>query len=170
MVFASIPRAETPARQQLADWFDAYHLALFRHLRRLAGDDELAADLLQETFARALAALQRQEPPQHPYAWLCRIGSNLLIDHLRKQRPRRWFGLPLSAPSPDQAIATSQAVRQCLGQLSRSDAELLVMAHCADLSPKQIAELLGEQVSTIRVRLHRARHRFRDLYGQEIDL
>lgn len=170
MVLASAPLAETILRQRLAEWFDSYNLALYNHLLRLVADEELAADLLQDTFARALAALQRQEPPNHPYAWLCRIGGNLAIDHLRRKRPRRWFLFQGSTPAPDHDVTTAHAVRQCLGQMNRAEAELLVMAHCVGLQPKEIAELISENVSTVRVRLHRARHRFRALYGQEIEL
>jgi RNA polymerase sigma-70 factor (ECF subfamily) len=169
MVVDSVPLADTVLQERLTEWFDAYNLALFRYLMRLIDDEEQAADLLQETFVRALVALQHQALPTHPYAWLCRIGANLVIDLLRRRRRWRWLPFQASTPSHEHAVATAQDVRDCLGRLSRRESELLVMAHCVGLSPGDIAELLSENVSTVRVRLHRARHRFRDLYGKELE-
>jgi RNA polymerase sigma-70 factor (ECF subfamily) len=170
MVIGTVPLADTARRQHLGEWFEAYNHALFLYLVRLTGDEDLAADLLQETFARALGALERQEPPRHPYAWLCRIAGNLVIDHVRRQRPWRWLPFPISTPPPDQQVTTAQTVRECLTRLKRWEAELLIMAHCVGLSPAEIAELLDDNVSTVRVRLHRARQRFRALYSKEVEL
>ncbi len=170
MVIDSVPLAEAAVRERLAEWFDQYNLAIFRYLVRLVGDEEQAADLLQETFARAIVALRSQDLPNYPYAWLCRIGGNLVIDMLRRKRRWRWLPFQTSTPSHEHAVATAQDVRDCLVQLNQREAELLVMAHCVGLTPNEIAELLSENVSTVRVRLHRARHRFRNLYNREIDL
>lgn len=170
MVIGSMPLADMARKEQLGEWFEAYHHALFAYLIRLTGDEDLAADLLQETFTRALDALTRLEPPRHPYAWLCRIAGNLVIDHVRRQRPWRWRLFPSSAPPPDQQVTTAQAVRECLAHLNRWEAELLIMAHCVGLSPAEIADLLQDNVSTVRVRLHRARLRFRALYSKEVEL
>ncbi|XSG77309.1 RNA polymerase sigma factor [Herpetosiphon llansteffanensis] len=170
MVVDSVPLAEAAVRERLAAWFDQYNLAIFRYLVRLIGDEEQAADLLQETFTKALVALRTQALPNNPYAWLCRIAGNLVIDMLRRKRRWRWLPFQTSTPSHEHAIATAQDVRDCLVRLNQREAELLVMAHCVGLSPSEIAELLSENVSTVRVRLHRARHRFRDLYTGESEL
>ncbi len=169
MVVDSAPLANAALQECVAEWFDTYNLALFRYLVGLIGDEEQAADLLQETFMRALVALQHQATPTHPYAWLCRIGGNLVIDLLRRRRRWHWLRFQASTPSHEHAVATAHDVRDCLGRLSRREAELLVMAHYVGLSPAEIADLLSENVSTVRVRLHRARLRFRDMYAKELE-
>ena len=167
MVVDAAPLAEAALRECLAEWFENYHLALFRYLVRLIGDEEQAADIVQDTFARALVALRTQTLPLYPYAWLCRIGGNLVIDMLRRKRRWRWLPFQTSTPSHDQAIATAHDVRDCLVRLNRREAELLILAHFVGLSPSEIAAMLDENVPTVRVRLHRARHHFRDLYTKE---
>ncbi|GAA5530163.1 RNA polymerase sigma factor [Herpetosiphon gulosus] len=167
MVVDAVPLAEAAVREYLAEWFDHYHLALFRYFVRLLGDEEQAADILQETFARTQVALRTQALPSYPYAWLCRIGGNLVIDMLRRNRRWRWLPFQTSTPSHDHAVATAQDVRDCLVRINRREAELLILAHCVGLSPSEIAAILGENVSTVRVRLHRARHHFRDQYTKE---
>lgn len=152
--------------QRLTQWFNEYHPALFRSVFRMVGDPELAEDLVQDTFIRALKALEQQPLPTYPYAWLSRIATNLVIDHVRR-RPWRWLPFKLHAPSPEHEVTTAHMVRQCLAHLAPAEAELLIMAHGTGLSTGEIAALLNENISTVRVRLHRARHRFRALYTQE---
>lgn len=170
MVVDTVPLADAAVREHLTEWFNQYNLALFRYLVRLIGDEEQAADLLQETFARALVALHHHELPAYPYAWLCRIGGNLVIDLLRRKRRWRWLPFQTVTPSHEHAVTTAQDVRDCLARLNRREAQLLVLVHCLGLSPREIADLLGDNVSTVRVRLHRARHRFRALYAKEFEL
>lgn len=169
MVINSVPLAAADAiREQVDKWFTEYHLPIFRHLLRLVGDDELANDLLQETFIRALTTLNHLDPPRAPFAWLCRIGTNLAIDQLRRRQRWRWLPFLTSTPSPEHAVETTDLVRRCLVRLSPREAEVLVMTHYLGLNPREIAGLLGENLSTVGVRLHRARQRFRVLYAREI--
>ncbi len=58
-------------------------LELARHLRRLVRDDDVAADLLQDTFLRAHGALARLRPGSNERAWLYRIATNAALNHLR---------------------------------------------------------------------------------------
>ncbi len=58
-------------------------LELARHLRRLVRDDDVAADLLQDTFLRAHGALTRLKPGSNERAWLYRIATNAALNHLR---------------------------------------------------------------------------------------
>jgi RNA polymerase sigma-70 factor (ECF subfamily) len=58
-------------------------LELARHLRRLVRDDDVAADLLQDTFLRAHRALSRLRPGSNERAWLYRVATNAALNHLR---------------------------------------------------------------------------------------
>jgi RNA polymerase sigma factor (sigma-70 family) len=61
------------------------------YMGRCAGDPELAADLLAETFAAALVAVldAERELPREPVAWLMTIARNKLIDSLRRGQVER---------------------------------------------------------------------------------
>jgi len=58
-------------------------LELARHLRRLVRDDDVAADLLQDTFLQAHGALSRLRADSNERAWLYRIATNAALNHLR---------------------------------------------------------------------------------------
>jgi len=60
-------------------------LELARHLRRLVRDDDVAADLLQDTFLSAHGALGRLRQGSNERAWLYRIATNAALNHLRSR-------------------------------------------------------------------------------------
>lgn len=86
-------------------------LELARHLRRLVRDDEVAADLLQDTFLRAHGALSRLRPGSNERAWLYRIATNAALNHLRA-RAREAAALErhaLEQPAPPAWLADDSA-------------------------------------------------------------
>lgn len=160
---------EERARRLVAEWFEAYQGGLFRYLHRILGDPERAADLLQETFERALLVLRRRLPPDNESAWLFRVATNLAYDQLRRRKRLRW--LPLSGDEPARPfegdVAEAQAVRRCLAALRPREAEALLLYEYVGLSCVEIGELLDVPANTVRVRVHRARQHFRTLYSRE---
>lgn len=168
LVETAAPEHEEPGRT-LTAWYEAHSGGLFRYLCRLLGDQERAADLLQETFERALVALRRRPPPENASAWLYRVATNLAYDQLRRRRRLRW--LPLSEREPARAfegdVDEVEAVRRCLAGLRPSEAEALLLYEYVGLSCVEIGALLDEPANTVRVRVHRARERFRALYAKE---
>ncbi len=162
---------DTDDRSQLvARWFADYQTPLFRYLVRLLGDEERAADLLQDTFIRAFAALDAAAPPAQPAAWLYRIATNLAYDALRRRKRLRWLPLRAEEPAPpfESSVATAQSVRRCLARLRPKEAEVLLLYEYAGLTCVEIAALTGTAVPTVRVQVQRARARFRKLYHKEL--
>src|SRR6267154_2515399 len=54
--------------------------------RRCGGDRELAEDVVQETWLRAVREWRVKGVPDIPVAWLTTVARNLIVDQLRKQR------------------------------------------------------------------------------------
>ncbi|MFD2043140.1 RNA polymerase sigma factor [Ornithinibacillus salinisoli] len=65
--------------------FEAYQLPLFRYLLQMSRNREIAEDLLQETFYRAMVSLDVKSMMQAK-AWLFRVARNLYIDTTRKNK------------------------------------------------------------------------------------
>jgi RNA polymerase sigma-70 factor (ECF subfamily) len=143
------------------------HAPMLRRLaRRVGGGD--ADDLVQETFARALAARHRYQPGSNGRAWLCRILCNLAISEGRRRtRDERLRArvvalspeLPASEPEPppidDGALAAA------LAQLQPAERRILVLADVDELSYREISNTLGCPIGTVMSRLHRARRHLR---------
>lgn len=165
----AVPTTADNAGSLLEGWFHAYHGALFRYLVRLVDQPEAAADLLQETFLRALTALDPAHPPANASAWLYRIATNLAYNTLRRRRRWQWLALPstLHAPRFEPAVAEAQLIRACLARLSPREAEALLLHTYAGLTSVEIAALFGEKPATVRTRIARACARFGALYAKE---
>src|SRR5437868_14473389 len=62
-----------------------YERPIFALLFRMVRDRELAEDLAQETFVKALNAIDSYRPEFKFSSWIFKIGNNAAIDHLRRR-------------------------------------------------------------------------------------
>lgn len=140
-------------------------------MARLTGDTACAQELTQETFIRTYRALVRGEQWDNPRAWLYRVASRLATDDYRRRKLRQW--LPLSGLEPDDrqsletAVTESVAVQSALSKLSPKYRIPLILYVYHEWPVAEIAETLELSVSAVKMRLSRARDKFRQAYGQD---
>jgi RNA polymerase sigma-70 factor (ECF subfamily) len=72
-----------------------------------------------------------------------------------------------SAPAADAHVALAVDVRRALAELSEGDRRLLLARYWADLTQREVADLLGMPDGTAKVRLHRLRARLRPTFLEE---
>ena len=136
--------------------------ALLTYLRRLSRDDETAEDLVQETFARAMAA-RRRPPDEELRPWLYRIATNLAIDRLRRSRLVRFVSLTRDLPS-DAPADEAEAVRAALRTMDHELAVVLVLRLHEGFSRAEIARMRGVSERAVKARLAEARVAFARAY------
>ena len=88
-------RDRASARACVEELYAAHHAEIHSYLARMVGDDELAADLTQETFVKAYRAFDTLQDMTLARAWLYRIGGRTALDELRRRRLVRfvpWTG------------------------------------------------------------------------------
>lgn len=149
-----------PAEQLLA-LMEQYEPALYSFGRALAGDDEIALDCVQDAFLAAYVNFQSGRPVTSN--WLYTVVRNRVIDALRlRQRVRPNLIRLDQMPIPlDCDSRETQAAQDALDQLDPADRELLYLFLVDKFATAQIAEMLGIRPGAVRVRLTRARYRFR---------
>jgi len=130
-----------------------------------------AEDAVQETFLRVLENLDRYRPEAPFEHWLFTICANVIRAHgrRRKQEPPQ-APAPEPPPSPEEALER----REDLGRIVEAVAALdpayrapLVLRLRHGFEQQQIADLLGLSVEHVRVRLHRAVQKIRDIVRSE---
>ncbi|HWA72519.1 MAG TPA: RNA polymerase sigma factor [Polyangiaceae bacterium] len=130
-------------------------------LRRLRSR-ELAEDLVQQAFLNAHLARERFQLGSSARPWLTRILVNLVRDHLRSARLRPLSELvptELAAPEVAPPHERSEAVsitRKALSGLGPQQREVIELHWLEERPFPEIAAALGERVSTVKVRAHRA--------------
>jgi RNA polymerase sigma-70 factor (ECF subfamily) len=154
--------------------FREYHTRIYNYAYRLVGNAEEANDLTQESFLKAYQALLRGEEPLNLSAWLYRIASNTCIDVLRRRRLIQWQPLEglLSVlntgggPNPEEEALRSEQrteIEWVLAQLPPRYRMVLLLREREGFSYKEIAEITGDSLETVKVTLYRARERARKI-------
>ena len=148
---------------------------IYGHALQCLRDPDDAADVTQETFLR----LWRRGPDvddERLAAWLTRVVHNLCIDHTRRaQTVRNRLGRPdptaldeLTA-SPDARHTDNDERQEMLAALQTLPAEtrsIMLMHYYQGLKLREIADLLGKNVSSLKVRIHRARKSLREVLDE----
>lgn len=147
---------------------------------RMLGSAADAEDAAQETFVRAYTRLATYNPDGRFSSWLLAIASHWCIDCLRA-RGRRGTTVALGrVPESDRFISQydgpeDSALRSAgrdemhafLAQLPPQYRLVLTLRYYHELSYNEIAETLGAPVSTVRMRLFRARAMLQQIVARE---
>ena len=154
------------ASAQLEELYRTHGPHLLRYLQRLAANQALAEDLLQETFIQALRHKKRLDRVSSPRAWLFAVARNLCMTAHRRAKPHA----PLPDQMADEVAEEDQRLdpmRQAIGQLPPLQREALELRLRDELSYAEIANVLNVPLGTIRSRLHDAIRRLREKLTEE---
>lgn len=145
--------------------FELHKGKLFSYLMRMSGDYELSRDILQETFRRYLENYSVSDgSPSLLYA----IARNAFVDQVRRQaRQLSLEGEPCDRGNDaehEMLIRESYyGVLDALKELAPDEREVLSLAISSELSYREIAEVMNLTVANVKVKVHRARQRIREI-------
>lgn len=162
--------------------FDDFFPRLFRFaMARLDGDREAAADVVQQTFCKAIDKLDRYRGEASLYTWFCQICRNTLVDYCRATNRRgervvlyedhanvKAILEALTAPAAGEpeAIAWQRDVRRLvqatIDALPPRYGDVLEWKYVDGWSVGEIADRLGSTVKAAESLLSRARAAFRE--------
>ncbi len=151
---------------EFSDAFRAHHDAVFRFHAYRVPTRELAEDLTQVTFEKALRAWPRYDPAKAGVlTWLLAIARNALIDHARADKGE--------VPLPDgqaEALTTHDApiigpsseLARALASFGDREREILGLRFGADLTGQEIADVTGLTLANVQQILSRTLRRLRE--------
>ena len=126
-------------------------------LNRAAAEDATA-----EAFARALAHWDTVASHPNPKAWVLRVAWNHHRSSWRRWEARWSVEQQEPSPQPAEAWVDPDLVAAIRG-LPRGQREVIVLIALGELTPTEIAEVLGRAVGTVRSQLFRARTALRQV-------
>lgn len=147
-----------------ADWsalYSAHAPDIASFLLKLTGDREVASDLMQETFVRAIRSGADLRELHSPRAWLFRIAANLAHDHRRRRALLRFVpfsGREIGATGVGDP--EGDLVHRALRALPVAQATTLLLHYEAGFSRKEIAQMEGVSEEAVKSRLARGRDAF----------
>ncbi|HJS97259.1 MAG TPA: sigma-70 family RNA polymerase sigma factor, partial [Solirubrobacteraceae bacterium] len=161
------------AEDRLA-WLYAEHgRAVLAYAVRRVTNPQDAADVVAETFLVAWRRLDRVPEGDAARLWLYGVARHVLANHRRSERRRERLAErlrgELSVVIEDVARPGPETgeVRDALSQLGAEDQEILRLCGWEELTPREIATVLGISHVAARSRLHRARQRLRAALRRE---
>lgn len=133
------------------------------------GDGPDAEDVTSETFARAVRYRDSYRRDKgEPIAWLIGIARHAIADQVGGTAE-----IPDPEPTPAETVEPEETwiqtidLQSAVGALESRDRELIGLRYGADLTARQIGELLDMQTNAVEVALHRALARLRVLIDRE---
>ncbi len=178
-----VEQAQQGDRAAMGDLLMLYRDRLYNTIYRMVGDADDAAELCQDTFVKIISNIRGYDGRSQIYTWMTRIAMNLAISHLRKRKVRKHASLdkPIGQageaeagrattigqqlsddgnPQPGQCVEEAEMMDHLLAAMDRLDDEfrsVLVLRDINEMDYRQIAEVLGTPIGTVKSRLFRAR-------------
>lgn len=143
---------------------------LFNYILFLIHDEDLANDVFQDTFVRAIMSIRSHsyESSNNFCSWLFRISRNLVLDHFRHQNiiqiiPHEFVdengevkndklnNVQFCAPTIEDDIFLSESketVRHLINRLPENQREIIYLRYYRDMPFKDIADVLGISINT----------------------
>ncbi len=150
--------------------YDIYYSRIYNFVLRTVMNNHDAEDITSQTFLNALKGLHSFDPAKGRFtSWIYRIASNATMNHLRKQN-----GQPIdsqidvdscvlidrSSPTPRRRLEEEQECERLFGAIARLKPKYclnVVLFYFEEKSMREIAEITGSRVITVKWRLHHAR-------------
>ena len=137
---------------------------IYSYVAYRIGDGPDAEDVTSEVFERALRYRESYDPARGtPLGWLLGIARRCVED----AAVRRWRVTPLDVPDRastedvEAEVVQRLTVAAAIGRLDERARNLLALRYGADLSARQIGQVLGLKTNAVEVALHRALVRLR---------
>ena len=162
--------------------FKGDYQRILRYITSMVRDTTEAEDLTQETFLRAYQRRDSLRDEAAQTAWLYQIATHVSLDRLRQyaRRAPKESEIDLdeidvadpNTPSLQQTLERdemSECVKGYLNRLSDNYRAAILLHDMHELTATEIAQLLGESLATIKIRLHRARRKLSVALGAGCD-
>jgi RNA polymerase sigma-70 factor (ECF subfamily) len=165
---------------------ERYQSFVFTIVSRLVRQREEAEDVAQEVFVKAYLSLAGFKGSSKFSTWLYTISHTTAISYLRKHRPDTLFAdsehlvdymdskNSTGAEQLSNSKTIKEAVNTAIKLLPADDAEIITLFYLAEQSIEEIAIIMSLQTSNVKVKLHRARLKMKDIvertYGNETTL
>jgi len=165
--------------------YDEFHSKILRYLSHMTGETE-AEDLVQEVFIKVHQALNNFRGDSKLSTWIYRIATNIAIDRLRNpsfkiiietnsinetgeifesETDEKVEGIEDKKPMLERQVIIKQmneCIRGYVEKLPESYRTVLVLSEWEGLRDNEIAEILNTPISTVKIRLHRAKVKLKE--------
>lgn len=160
-----------PTDEEIAVLYEQYAHIIYGRALRITADPELAADAVQETFARVIKHWSRFRGESSSLTWMYRISTNWCLNQLRNRNSRR----DKLTHSREDIVGDGQThpknwvdaerVRSLLEDADDQTRQIVVHIYFDEMTREETAQMVGLSVPTVRRRLRGFLRRSRRALG-----
>jgi RNA polymerase sigma-70 factor, ECF subfamily len=170
-----IQRAVGHDAEAFGKLYDIHVDRIYRHVYYRVGNQHDAEDLTQQVFLKAWQAIHRYERTTSPFvAWLMTISHNIVVDFYRTRRDRSYLEAEVLADGPAsrpeaaaEASFEQQRLRRAILQLGVDEQQVVILRFIEGFEFAEIASILKKKEGNVRVILHRALAKLRNILEKE---
>ena len=155
----------TDKMENFQDFYTKQKDKLFSYLIRVTGDYYLSMDIMQESFLRCF---DKYKDKTINISLLYTIARNVLIDLSRKDKRKSELADDVADQTADQEndLQIKQEYRKvidAMNKLETDEREILALALTEDLKYREIASITGINEGNVKIKVHRARLKLREI-------
>lgn len=152
--------------QDMEQLYNEHAQKVYKYLYSLCHDADLAEELTQETFYRALYSIDTYNGSCHIYVWLCQIAKHVWYQYLEKKKKKGTEFLDeeiqSSSISPEGQLVSSEdkmELFRALHQLQEPMREVMYLRLTGEFSFREIGEILHKDETWARVTFYRGKQK-----------
>jgi RNA polymerase sigma factor (sigma-70 family) len=158
---------------QLSLLFERHQLHLYNYFLRMTGSPDDGEDLVQEVFLRMLNYRHTYRENSRFETWMFQIARNARADSYRRTRRGQFVSElrdPVNPdPGPEESLikkSETDLLQRAMALLSDDKREVLLLSRFENMEFREIARVLNERETTVKVRAHRAVRELGEIYRQ----
>jgi len=167
--------------------YTSYEKPLYNFVLRMVKDTQTAEDLIQEVFIKIHQNLKDFRGNSSLSTWIYKIATNTYLDYFRssdykkntmseyldESENEKWDHVDYDKilSIDEQAIKSEMntCIQRFLNDLPEDYRSVIVLHDLQDLKNREIADILNCSLDTVKIRLHRARKKFRSVLAENCD-
>ncbi|WP_086029460.1 RNA polymerase sigma factor [Tenacibaculum holothuriorum] len=159
--------------KKLSVLFDRYNVRIYNFFNKMLQNKMVSEDLTQEVFIKVLKYRTSYKNGNFT-SWIYTIARNIFSSYYQKQKKERSNIIEDDLLNSEEKLHTEsnteelEHLQKSLLQLNSSDRELIVMHRFQEIKYEQIAEIIGSSEGAVKVKVHRALKKLKDIYFQTV--
>ena len=155
--------------QDIEQIYNQYFDTVNKYLFCLTHNNDIAEDLTQETFCRALKNLNKFKGECKISVWLCQIAKNIWYDYYRKNKnitvEEELLNIPDLTTPEDETISKDEKLLlyQKIQKLNKETREVIYLRITGELSFKEIGTILNRTETWARVTFYRRKNQLKEV-------
>lgn len=158
--------------------YQMYFKDVYLYLRAISKSEDIAEELTQETFFKALKAIEKFRGECDVRVWLCQIAKNTYFKYCEKNK--KMITEPIEETIPDKTISPEgqvismeqrEVLKELLQQMEEPYRKVFHLRMFGELSFREIGEACGKNENWARVTYYRAKNylaqKMEEIYGKD---